>query len=206
MERRVLLAITLSFLVLFLFQRFVMPPPPPDAAVTATGATSPAGAMTPTGAPAANTSAAAPATPVAPAAPSAPAIASTVSEATAREIIVETSKVKAVFSNHGAKIVHWILKEYRTDKGEPLDLVPAGAGPNAIRPFTLMVEDQALSGRMNEALYRATVNGAPAGTMVDATASAQTIVFETASADGLSVKKTFTLEPTSYIIGFAAVV
>ena len=27
MERRVLLAITLSFLVLFLFQRFVMPPP-----------------------------------------------------------------------------------------------------------------------------------------------------------------------------------
>ena len=29
MERRVLLAITLSFLVLFLFQRFVMPPPAP---------------------------------------------------------------------------------------------------------------------------------------------------------------------------------
>ena len=27
MERRVLIAITLSFLVLFLFQRFVMPPP-----------------------------------------------------------------------------------------------------------------------------------------------------------------------------------
>ena len=87
----------------------------------------------------------APSAPVAPAAPTAPAIASTVSEASAREIIVETSKVKAVFSNHGAKIVHWILKEYRTDKGEPLDLVPAGAGPDAIRPFTLMVEDQALS-------------------------------------------------------------
>jgi hypothetical protein len=29
MERRVLFAITLSFLVLFLFQRFVMPPPAP---------------------------------------------------------------------------------------------------------------------------------------------------------------------------------
>jgi YidC/Oxa1 family membrane protein insertase len=69
-----------------------------------------------------------------------------------------------------------------------------------------MVEDQAISGRINDALYRATVNGAPAGAMVDATASPQSIVFETASADGLTVKKTFTLEPTSYIIGFAAVV
>ena len=42
--------------------------------------------------------------------------------------------------------------------------------------------------------------------MVDATASPQTIVFETAAADGFSVKKTFAVEPTSYIIAFGAVV
>ncbi len=42
--------------------------------------------------------------------------------------------------------------------------------------------------------------------MVDATASPQTIVFETAAADGLSVKKTFSVEPTSYIVSFGAVV
>ena len=40
--------------------------------------------------------------------------------------------------------------------------------------------------------------------MVDATASPQTIVFETASADGFSVKKTFAVEPTSYIVTFGA--
>ena len=206
MERRVLLAITLSFLVLFLFQRFVMPPPVPDPvqpAATAGPAAAAPGAASP--AQPANASAAA-TPPLAPAAPAAPAIAATVSEADAREIIVETTKVKAVFSNHGATITHWILKEYRTDGGEPLDLVPTGAGPAAVKPFTLMVEDQALTGRINDAIYRVTVNGAPAGTMVDATASPQSIVFETASADGLSVKKTFSLEPTSYIIGFAAVV
>ena len=55
-------------------------------------------------------------------------------EAAAREIIVETSKVKAVFSNRGGTVVHWILKEFRSDKGEPLDLIPQGAGANAIRP------------------------------------------------------------------------
>src|SRR5215204_3363119 len=100
MERRVLLAITLSFLVLFLFQRFVMPPPAPV----------PAAAPVP-----ANASSV----------PAAPGLQTpTASEASAREIIVETTKVKAVFSNRGGTIVHWILKEFRGDKGEPLDLVP----------------------------------------------------------------------------------
>jgi len=129
-----------------------------------------------------------------------------VSEAGAREVIVETSKVKAVFSNKGAHLVHWILKEYRNDNGQPLDLVPAGAGESAIKPFVLTVDDQALSARLVGSLYRVTVNGAPAAEMVDATASPQSIVFETAAADGLSVKKTFTFEPTSYVVSLNAVV
>jgi YidC/Oxa1 family membrane protein insertase len=202
MERRVLLAITLSFLVLFLFQRFVMPPPapvpaaPPISANASTTAASP-GTQTPTTAPA-------PGAPAASAAPGGSAVAATVSEASAREIVVETTKVKAVFSNKGGTILHWILKEFRSDKGELLDLVPVGAGSNAMKPFTLTVDDPALSARINDATYRITVDGNPAGAMVDATASPKTIVFETASADGLTVKKTFSLEPTSYIINFGA--
>ena len=66
------------------------------------------------------------------------------------------------------------------------------------------VDDQAINARLNDAVYRVTVNGNAAGEMVDATASPQTIVFETAAADGFSVKKTFTLEPTSYVIVFGA--
>jgi YidC/Oxa1 family membrane protein insertase len=127
-----------------------------------------------------------------------------VSEANAREVVVETTKLKAVFSNQGGKIVHWILKEYRTDAGQPLDLVPGGAGAAAIKPFTVTVGDQAIDTRLIDAVYRVTINGNPAGETVDATASPQTIVFETAGADGFSVKKTFTLEPTSYVIVFGA--
>jgi YidC/Oxa1 family membrane protein insertase len=203
MERRVLLAITLSFLVLFLFQRFVMPPPAPVPATTPIPANATSGAP--------STQAPTPVAPgvtapVAPVAPAAPAIASTVSEASPREIVLETTKVKAVFSNQGAKILHWILKEYRTDQGQPLDLVPSGAGADAPKPFSLTVDDQALSARLNDAIYRVTVDGTPVGEMVDASASPKSIVFEAASADGFSVKKTFSVEPTSYIVGFGAVV
>jgi len=209
MERRVLLAITLSFLVLFLFQRFVMPPPAPVPGappVPANASSVPAapGMQTPTASATGAARAPGNVAPGAPIAPSAPAIAATVSEANGREIIVETTKVKAVFSNRGGTIVHWILKEFRSDKGEPLDLVPQGAGANAMKPFTLTVDDQVLSARINDAIYRVTVDGNPAGEMVDATASPKTIVFETTFADGFSVKKTFAVEATSYIINFGA--
>ena len=203
MERRVLLAITLSFLVLFLFQRFVMPPPAPVPSAPAATPNQNASATSPTGSPAAPASGP-PASPVSPASPASPAIAATVSESNAREFTVETTKLKAVFSNRGGTIVHWILKEYRTDAGQPLDLVPGGAGADAIKPFALTVDDQAIDSRLNDAVYRVTVNGAAAGELVDATASPQTIVFEAAAADGFSVKKTFTLEPTSYVIVFGA--
>ena len=55
--------------------------------------------------------------------------------------------------------MHWILKEFRNDAGEPLDLVPGGAGNDTVKPFTLTVDDQALSARMKDAIYRVTVNG-----------------------------------------------
>src|SRR6187401_2422349 len=159
MERRVLLAITLSFLVLFLFQRFVMPPPAPVPSAPAATPNQNASATSPAGSPAAP----APGSPASPVSPASPAIAATVSEANVREIVVETSKIKAVFSNRGGKIVHWILKEYRTDAGQPLGLVPGGAGTEAIKPFTVTVDDQAVDSRLNDAVYRVTVNGNAAG-------------------------------------------
>ena len=128
----------------------------------------------------------------------------TVGDVRARDIVVETSKVRAVFSNRGGTIKNWILKEFRNDAGEPLDLVPGGAGDNTVKPFSLAVDDAATTSRINDAIYRVTVDGTPVGDSVDATASPKTIVFEAAAADGFSVRKTFTLEPTSYIINFAA--
>ncbi len=211
MERRVLVAITLSFLVLFLFQRFVMPPPASAPRNTSSGAAAGQAPVVPsTGSvagPGPTSQAPSPqaAAPVpANATPAGPAM--TVGDVNAREIIVETTKVRAVFSNRGGKIAHWILKEFRNDTGQPLDLVPDGAGDGTVKPFTLTVDDQATSARLNEAIYRVTINGSPVADKVDATASPQTIVFEAAASDGLNVKKTFTLEPTSYVVNFNATV
>jgi len=230
MERRVLIAITLSFLVLFLFQRFVMPPPAsappaPQSGTTAGQAPGPAapapgsmaaltrpanqsapapaaaGGVTPSGLPAAQMGNATPA------APAGPTI--TVGETTDREIVVETTTVRATFTNRGGRLLHWVLKEYRNEDGSLLDLVPQSFGADAVKPFSLVVDDPALSERINGALYRVVTGGgnAPgAPDQVDATAGAQTLTFEMATSDGLSVTKKFTLEPRGYLVTFGTVV
>ena len=222
MERRVLLAITLSFLVLFLFQRFVMPPPAATPALqsvataekppVSTGAGNVSGLSVP--APP-NISAGS-----VPAAPALPATEVTVGETAEREIVVETTTVRAVFSNRGARLLHWTLKGFRNDQGVPLDLVPEGAGPDAVKPFSLVVDDPAVSARLNSAIYRVTSGGTGGdkplvsadlsaearGAKVDATASPQSVVFEMAGADGLTVKKTFSVEPGGYVIVFSSLV
>ncbi|MFA5908950.1 MAG: membrane protein insertase YidC [Vicinamibacterales bacterium] len=223
MERRVLIAITLSFLVLFLFQRFVMPPasapatsqpgatagqapaaPAPGsmAAITqssnqsapaAVAAPAVAGGGNPSGLPAAQMGNA---TPAAPAGPTV-----TVGETADREIVVETTTVRATFTNRGGRLLHWVLKDYKSDAGTPLDLVPSGVGDDAVKPFSLVVDDPAVTERINGGFYRASASGP-----VDATTAPQTITFEMAGSDGLSVTKTFVMEPHGYLITFSAVV
>ena len=121
----------------------------------------------------------------------------------AREIVVETTKVRAVFSNRGAndRALGPEGVPQRRRRSRSISCPAAPATP-PIKPFTLTVDDQATSARLNEAIYRVTVNGNPVADKVDATASPQTIVFEAAASDGLNVRKTFSLEPTSYVVSF----
>jgi YidC/Oxa1 family membrane protein insertase len=202
MERRVLLAITLSFLVLFLFQRFVMPPP--------------SGAK-----PAATSAPAASATPTAPAA-QAPKLESggdasgaaaipaanpvgevSVGDAAERAITVETNTVRAVFSNRGGRLMHWVLKGYAAENGSDLDLVPSLPGANATKPFSLKVEDPALTDVLNQAWYRVT---GVTGDSAKATSEPVTIQFELETAAGLKSQKTFTLQPDGYMLSFGSTV
>ena len=220
MERRVLIAITLSFLVLFLFQRFVMPPSAPPESLSGATAGQASGTATPApgsmaaltqssnqSAPAALAAAPQPAAvgmaPVVPAGNATPSIPTvTVGETAAREIVVETTTVRATFSNRGGRLLHWVLKDYRNEPGTPLDLVPQGIGDDVVKPFTLVVDDAAVTNRINNSLYRVVA----AADSIDATTSAQTITFELSASDGLSVTKTFVIEPKGYLVTFSAVV
>src|SRR5580765_6269648 len=141
MEKRVFLAIFLSFVVLVIYQTQFAPAPPP-AAQTASGTT--AGSVAPqttgqpsapattpgqTAAPAAATSTggASASTPDGrgaqpPAAPSAKVIRG---DTIARDIVVETDAVTATFNTQGGALKSWRLHRYHDAAGAPLDLIPA---------------------------------------------------------------------------------
>src|SRR5688500_1780533 len=103
MERRVLLAISLSFAVLFVYQALFVPARPTQSPANTTAAVAPPPlelAMVP-----GNISAVAPT-----AVPLSPPVVGDVEE---REVVVETAKVRAVFTNRGARLRHWVLKNYK---------------------------------------------------------------------------------------------
>ena len=185
MERRVLLAISLSFVVLFLFQSLVPPAPEPTPGAT------PAAGSAPVATPgtAASGPAAAAAAPAAPAAAAVPALLADERE---REFTVSTNDVEAVFTNRGARLRHWRLKAFRDGTGAVLDLVPADA---AILPFSLSTADAAQTARLNEALFQVE-NLAPE--RVDATATPAVLSFVYEGSDGLKVRKQFAFEPSGY--------
>jgi YidC/Oxa1 family membrane protein insertase len=192
MEKRVLLAIFLSFLVLYVFQAlFVKSVPKPGAA----GA--PKTAQAPVSAPA--TAAAPPAAAETPAAPSVPAAATLVGDAAEREVRLETPNVIAVFTNRGARLKSWRLKRYPDADHQPVELVSREFGDAQPLPFSLSVPDPAITARLNDALF--SVSGAPPENG-NLTAPAQ-MTFEYRADDGLRAVKQFRVDPATYVISFA---
>ena len=198
MERRVLIAVFLSFLVLYAYQTYVVPPAPP-AAVESAATGAPANAATPPTTPSAAPSSAV----AAPAVAAQPEPASITGESAEREIVIDTATVQAVISNRGARVIHWRLKKHLDNEGKPVDLVPSGVPANQPTPFALSVDDAQVTQRINTALYRASGD---TGGRVDATTNAASVVLEFQDAAGLKVRKEFKFEPATYIVAFSAVV
>jgi YidC/Oxa1 family membrane protein insertase len=193
MERRVLLAIFLAFLVLYVWQAlFVKPAPKP-----APGANAPVATVTeatpPSGTPGSATPSAGPATPAAPAAPPA---ATLVGETSERDIRIETRSVLAVFTNKGARLKSWRLKRYRDHQGQPQELVEAST--NQPLPFSLRTTDEKVTAAVNNALY--TVAGEPGAPI----SSPLDLRFEYRDAAGVHAVKRFHLDPDGYIVSIRA--
>jgi YidC/Oxa1 family membrane protein insertase len=198
MERRVLLATVLAFLVLYAYNTFLAPTPPKKSPTQATAAPPVAKSAEPAS-PASSPSPASQAPPAA-ALPTAQAITADVSE---REIVVETTTIEAVFTNRGGRVLHWRLKAYRDDAGKPVDLVPSSLPADQPAPFTLRVDNPQVTARINGALYR--VSGDTGG-RVDATATPSSLVFEYQDVEGVHARKEFRFEPTNYQFTVAALV
>jgi len=191
MERRVLLAIFLSFLVLYTYQSLFVPASTPaPSAVPSPNATDASAAAHKPAPAAAESAAAQPATPTAP-----PLVGDTAE----RDVRVETDEVIAVFTNRGARLKSWRLKHYRDEKGEPLELVAGELGSAQPLPFSLRVPDDAATKTLNSALYE--VKSAPA----DATAAPSSpLIFEYHDSAGLQAVKEFRFDPAPYVLTFRA--
>ena len=116
MDKRTLLAIVLSIIVLFVYQAFFVKPPQPTVPAPNQQATPGQQAQ----APAQQT--AAPATP-APALQAAQVAMTPASTGTERDITVETPLYKAVFTTRGASLKSFQLKQYQTRLADDEDIV-----------------------------------------------------------------------------------
>ncbi len=156
-EKRILLAFVLTFVVIALMQpllsKYAKQPPP--------AATQPTAVAAP---------AAPPPSPARPAAVAAPparvtkvpkAVPAQVKQATAEaETVIENDLYRIVFSNRGALVKSWVLKKYKDDKGNLLELVHAAAASQFGYPLSLWTWDESLREKLNTALYVASAQGA----------------------------------------------
>jgi len=216
MERRVLVAIFLSFLVLYAYQAFFVKPAPKPATTgsapagptasqggtttqPATGSTTSSASSTAATPPAAGAAASG----IAPTLVAPPPADATqvIGAAEERDLSIETPHVVAVFTNRGARLKSWRLKAYKDIHGEPLELVATELAGTHPLPFSLRVDDEAVTGTLNGALYK--VQGSvPDGSQ---TASAP-VTFEYQDNTGLHVVKQFTLDPATYTVTLRATI
>ncbi len=175
METRLLIAFLLMGLVLFGTQYFYKPPPQPVAVKTAV-----ADAKAPE-------SAKAPPPPVVSTKPPSD-MPGQIQAGNEETVSIDTDRYTVVFSNRGAVVRSWILKDYKDHKGKPLDLVNPSALGKAAAPFSLAFKSDPPPVDANTPLYR-----------IDRADGGMSVMFE--FSDGRSdVKKLFKFLKSSYLV------
>jgi len=192
MEKRLLIAIVLSFVVLFLYQALFVPkqpsPKPPSESI--------------------------PQEPTQPAAkpvvqpqtesesiqsqevrtePQEPLEFQPVSGEREEQVVVDTPLYRGVWSNKGGVLKSWRLKTYKNNEGEDLELVSARAEQIGIFPFALRSNDPDFDRTINAALYRISTHKIE---LIDG--QSETLRIEYADQEGHRVEKILTFEGGSY--------
>ncbi len=218
--KRLLLAVALSFVVLFVYQYFFMPKPQPvqqQAGQETAGSTT---QKTTPGAPGQTQPGTesqsgtknetkdikgfyskkkdTPETE----APKLEAVTDNIAGTEAADITIETDLFIAVFTNRGAGMKSLILKNYKDDKGNPLDLVSEKVSKSGLYPFFFspFANDNTTYIEMNDLLF---AYDGPREVLLSGSQQKE-IVFRYANAEkNISVRKVFRFNNQSYIIGLA---
>ncbi|MGH9666146.1 MAG: membrane protein insertase YidC, partial [Bryobacteraceae bacterium] len=151
METRLLLAFLLTGLLLFLTQYFYKPAPPPKTAHQTQTQTAEKTAKSPAPQSKAASSSAA-AIPAKATLPVPGAIHGDKEES----FVVDTRLYHIVLSNKGAVVRSWVLKNYKDDRGKPVELINQAALSKTLAPFSILLKDDKPDTAVNDALFSAT--------------------------------------------------
>ncbi len=110
--------------------------------------------------------------------------------------VVENDLFKIEFTNRGGQVKSWVLKKYKNDQRQPLELVNTKAADKYGYPLSLWSYDESLRNQMNSALYVASATGT--------LAAPAHLTFEYSDRD-VSVRKTFHFDD-SYVVGIETAV
>jgi YidC/Oxa1 family membrane protein insertase len=182
-ERRLLIAVALSLLVMTAYQIWFAPKPEP----------------VPSPSPASRAAAVPSSTPSAPpptTAPLAPPIEAVSAEAE-RRVEVVAGDVSAAFTNKGARLVAWRLRAYHDPRGRPEEMVQAL--PGGPLPLDLETGDATIDERLRAALFE------PSTELLDVrtASSPQELRFEYASGD-LAARKSLWFSRSGYLVTLGA--
>jgi len=100
----------------------------------------------------------------------------------AQVVVVDTPLYVARLSNRGAQLVSFALKKYSEKEGGPVELVRARAADSGDFPFSVEANDPSAARQLNQALYKTTDVQ---------TGGRRTIEFRYVGPNGLGMTKTF---------------
>jgi YidC/Oxa1 family membrane protein insertase len=104
--------------------------------------------------------------------------------------VVENELYRIEFTNRGAQVKSWILKQYMDSDNKPLNLVHTQAAEKYGYPLSLHIYDDATDTALKQALYQPSATG---------TVHAPSSLTFKYSANGVDVTKTFSFDET-YVI------
>jgi YidC/Oxa1 family membrane protein insertase len=197
MEKRTILAIILSVIILFGFQfyqqRYMKPPL--SARQTSSTAEAPKQELAET--------------PVAPgvaptsATIAAPIVSATDTKAKPQSITIEADHYKAVLDNHGGIIASWILKGYKAEKGLDFEMISENneISHSRLFPGALLLRDPSLTALANNECYEVSINGSSSNRTV---ISAPATVVLTFKRGDLAIKKEYRFEKENYLVNLSA--
>jgi YidC/Oxa1 family membrane protein insertase len=202
MEKRAILAISLSILVLFGFRYFEekrmggRKPPPAARSTVPSGGSGAIQGQPPSGTASAGQ-------PPSPAEAPAPAAGVAETQAAARQVVVDGGLYRAVVDNRGGVLSSWILKKYRTTRGEPFEMV-AVTSTDPARPYpgSIVLEDAELNRLANHELYEVEVPGGDLGSQLAPPAE---VVFRLRRGD-LAIEKRYRFRNENYLVDYTATV